>query len=246
MKKEIYKYGIYLQPQVHLDSGKIIGAEALVRRLGDGGQFILPDKFIPEMEFKEEIEKVDLLVMKKVCSLLKRWNSTGISELPFSVNLSRSTLSNPQMVNQLIELYNQSNLSLGSVILEITERSTDEKDVKINLTEYAERLCSAGFELSLDDYGSGFSNLKILSEIEFSELKIDKSLIDNLTKNHKARVLVESTVEMCKTIGNIRCIAQGVETESQVRCLRELGCEYGQGFYYYKPMSVGSFEKMFT
>lgn len=244
VREEIYGYDIKLQPQIRLDSGGLIGAEVLIRGIGWDGAIISPELFISEMEQKSQIAEIDLLVMEQVCELVKEWKLKSGFRVQLSVNVSRETLSNSMNTDQIISLCQQSGVEPADIMLEITERCTEEK-AGMKIIEHAEILHKAGFSLSLDDYGSGFSNLRALSEIEFSELKIDKSLISDLPKNRKSRIVIRSIIEMCREIGNVRCIAEGIETESQARMLRELGCEYGQGYYFYKPMSIKEFEDYF-
>lgn len=238
-------YQIYLQPQIRLDSGKIIGAEALIRAVEIGGKIILPQDFIPKVEINEYISKIDFFVMEGVCRLLKKWQNIVGPDFHLSVNFSRATLNNTDAVRRIDALRCQYQLDPRNIMLEITERSTLNREAERRLPAYLNRLKKMGFPLSLDDYGTGLSNMKALSEIEFSELKIDKSLIDDIIKNRKSRIVVQTIVDMCCQIGNIRCIAEGIETEAQVRILRELGCNYGQGFYYYRPMPVKEFENRF-
>lgn len=237
------EYQIYLQPQIELDSGKLSGAEVLVRGVEENGELILPNKFIPKMERRRKSSKIDFIVMNHVCDLLKRWRECGMVKIPLSVNLSRYTLSDLNALEKMIDLCRQTQVNQTEIVVEITERSTEK--LEKSLMTYAKKWMDAGFRLSLDDYGNGFSNMKTLSEIEFSELKIDQSLIAQLNQSKKAEILVKTVVEMCKKIGNIRCIAEGIELESQVRFLREIGCKYGQGYYFYKPMTVDQFENIF-
>lgn len=244
VRAEICGYDIKLQPQIQLNSGELVGAEVLIRGEGMDGSVIYPELFVSEMEQRNQIAEIDLWVMEHTCRLLKTWKEKGKSKPRISVNLSRDTLNSAVNMAQMISLCRESGVDPESIILEITERCTEEK-AGSRIIEHAESLHRAGFSLSLDDYGSGFSNLRALSEIEFSELKIDKSLICDLTKNRRSRIVVGTIINMCREMGDVRCIAEGIESESQVHLLRELGCEYGQGYYFYKPMSVNEFENYF-
>lgn len=242
-ERDTYGYQIYLQPQIELDRGKLSGAEVLIRGVEENGMLILPNKFIPQMERRRKSSQIDFIVMSQVCDLLKKWKASGMVKIPLSVNLSRHTLSDLNALESMVELCRQAQVSQTEIVVEITERSTEK--IEKNLMTYAKKWMDAGFSLSLDDYGNGFANMKTLSQIEFSELKIDQSLIAQLNHSKKAEILVKSVVEMCKNIGGIRCIAEGIELESQVRFLREIGCKYGQGYYFYKPMIVEEFENIF-
>ncbi len=243
-KKVRCEYQIYLQPQIRLDSGKVIGAEALVRATEVGGKIIVPRDFVTKTEMKEYIFKLDFFIMESVCRILNKWQS-AVPNFHLSVNLSRATLNNPEAVRRMETLCCQYQLNPGSIVLGVAERSIAIKELDRRVPTYVDRIKKIGFPLSLDDYGSGFSNMKILSEIGFSELKIGKGLIDDITYNKKSGIIVQTTIDMCCQMGNIRCIADGIETEAQVRLLRELGCNYGQGSYFYRPMSVSDFEKCF-
>lgn len=238
---DIYGYRIYLQPQIQLDNGRLSGVEALIRGIGENGTLINPEAFLPAMERKGQIMKLDYFMMAQVCGLLKRWHNSRSSIVPVSINLSRQTIGNSDALGSMLDLCQKASVRPDEIVVEITERGEADMDI----AEAASQWKKAGFALSLDDYGAGLSNTRTLLLIPFDELKIDQSLTVHINRDRKTDVIVKAVVEMCKEIGGIRCIAEGIERESQVRFLRELGCGYGQGFYFYRPMPVYKFEALF-
>lgn len=130
-----------------------------------------------------------------------------------------------------------------NICIEITESSS-----KIQLEELswlAEEIITAGFKISLDDYGTEYSNLAILSAIDFNEIKLDKSLIESLETNEKSQVLVKYVIQMCRTLNHMIPIAEGIETEGQINILKDLGCCCGQGYFFSKPIPIHEFSKAY-
>lgn len=242
---DIYSYRMYLQPQMQLDSGKLSGVEALIRGIGENGALIYPEAFLPAMERSGQITKLDYFMMEQVCSQLKKWHDGWRTPVPIpvSLNLSRQTLENPDALRRMLDLCRKLSVCPAEIVVEITERG--QPGTEKELVKTAKMWKRAGFTLSLDDYGTGLSNPQALLQIAFSELKIDQSLIAGINRTRKADVIVKAIVAMCSEIGGIRCVAEGIQEEAQIRFLREVGCGYGQGFYFYKPMPVKEFESLF-
>lgn len=233
------RFVVHLQPKVEIETGRIIGAEALVRKIQKDGSLIMPDAFIPIYELENVICHVDLYVLEEVCRILRQWEQTGSDSLTISVNLSRVTLMEKDIANRILNVCRKYDVDPSQICIEITESSS-----KIRLEELsrkAEEFIGAGFKISLDDYGTKYSNLAILSAIDFNEIKLDKSLIDGLEKNEKSQVLVRYVIQMCRTLNQMIPIAEGIETEGQINILKNLGCDFGQGYYFSKPISVKDF-----
>ncbi|MFI3249616.1 MAG: bifunctional diguanylate cyclase/phosphodiesterase [Eubacteriales bacterium] len=225
---------VYLQPQVNLKNGKLVGAEALIRRFDKANQkMVFPDQFIPHYEQKSIIRHVDLYVLKKVCQILTQW---GIEkgQVPISVNLSRVTLIEYDIVNTIADICDAHNIPHEFIIIEITERiGLIENDVATTLIDEFQ---AKGFQVSLDDFGCAYSNIVTLANITVNEVKIDKSLVDNLETNFKNRIIVRNMVAMCNEFPNTHTLAEGIETKEQAEILCEYGCSSGQGYFYDRPM----------
>lgn len=237
------EFMVYLQPQVDLNNNEVVGAEALIRRYDKKKEkMIFPDNFIPLYENNSIIRHVDLFVMDKVCQVLKSWEKVG-KKIPISVNLSRVTLMEHGIVATLSDIVDKYQLPHELVIMEITERvGLIENDVASRLVD---EFKAKNFKLSLDDFGCAYSNIITLAEIEFDEVKIDKSLVDKITENEKNRIIVKNMLSMCHELNNTHSLAEGIETEEQAEFLRRSNCNLGQGYLYSRPIPVEEFNKLY-
>ncbi len=233
------EFMIYLQPQVKLEDGSIYGAEALIRRFDKSlGRMVYPDQFVPLYEQRSIIRHVDVFVIEEVCRLLESFQLQG-TPIPISVNLSRVTLQEYGIVDTIAKICDRFNVAHDLLILEVTERvGLIENNVPTALVEDFKR---HGFKISLDDFGCAYSNIITLAQIEVDEVKLDKSLVDNLTTNVKNLILVRNILRMCNELKDTSVLAEGIEGETQAKFLQQLGCHYGQGYYYSKPMDVEDF-----
>lgn len=235
------RFIVYYQPQVDIKTGKITGAEALVRKLDENGKLIPPNKFIPLYEMEGVISHVDLFVLQSACAAMHQWSKQGY-EIHLSINFSRVTLLEPGIVNTIKGICEQHEVNPSSITIEVTE-SISKMDHD-SLRELIEEINSAGFTISLDDFGSQYSNLSILSSMDFDEIKFDKSLIESLEHNQKSRVVMENTVKMCRELKGTTSLAEGIETKGQLELLMGYDCNMGQGFYFSKPVPEGEFRDM--
>lgn len=235
------RFTVYYQPQVDLKTGKIIGAESLVRKTGEDGSIVPPSKFIPLYEVEGVIGLVDLFVMDQACSSIRKWRDQGY-HLQLAVNFSRVTLLDPGIVEKMIQTCNRHQVPTSAITVEVTE-SISKMDQK-QLTELMETIRNAGFSLSLDDFGSQFSNLSILSAMDFDELKFDRSLVMTLEENKKSQVVMEHSIQMCHNLKHTHSLAEGIETEGQLKLLQDYQCNYGQGYYFSKPLPPKEFESL--
>lgn len=233
-----HKFVVFYQPQVDIKTNKIIGAEALVRKKGNDGSLIPPGKFIPFYETGGVIGYVDLYVMRTACTVIRQWRLKGYS-LHLSVNFSRITLLEPDIVEKLSAICVENNVQPSAITIEITE-SISKMDHE-RLRDLVTRLSSEGFTISLDDFGSQYSNLAILTMVDFNEIKFDKTLVSTLEENHKSRIVMENSVRLCHCLGGMFSLAEGIETKGQMELLREYGCDYGQGYYFSKPVPLEEF-----
>lgn len=235
-------FHIYLQPKAEVESRKVVAAEALVRYVHPEKGVIAPGRFIAQLEQNGMIQYLDFFVFRQVCGLIQSWKQREMKPIKISTNFSRMTVLQNNLVPQLLEICREYQVSPQEIEIEVTETlGTMNQET---LASISRSLRKAGFSISLDDFGSRFSSMSILSTMDFDVLKLDKSLIDNIS-NYKAKVMVEATLNFCKKAG-IESIAEGVETEEQLETLKELGCERIQGYLLNKPLPVNVFERCYA
>ena len=231
-----HEFVVYYQPKVDINTEKVVGAEALVRWQKPDGSLVSPGEFIPVFEKDGLIEKIDEYVFEQVCRLQKSKLNEGAKLMPISVNLSRSSILHNGIANRYISIAQKNDIPFSCVPLELTESAAI---YGVRIKNEIEELKNAGFNLHVDDFGSGFSSIAVLNQIPFSILKVDKSLIDDICLN-KGRTLVEQVIMLAKVL-NMHVIAEGVETKEQLDELRKMNCDEIQGFYYAKPMPESEF-----
>lgn len=230
-----HEFLVVYQPKVDLRHNRIVGAEALIRKKGKEGELIKPDYFIPIYEAEGIIRHIDFFVLNEVCRQLQQWRQQGIqNELRISVNFSRVTLMEHDIPRKLCEVLTHYQIEPSRIVIEVTE-SINKID-SLTLKELAEQLHQCGFLISLDDFGSQYSSLSTLTAIDFDELKFDKSMVDPLTKNAKARIVLMQSLELCRVM-NIGTVAEGIEREEQLDMLKSFQCDLGQGYYFSRPIS---------
>ncbi len=235
------KYMVFLQPQINLQTNTLDGAEALIRRTDANGVPQPPISFVPFYEKEGMISKIDLYVFTTVCQLLKRWDMAGIdSSLKISVNFSRATIMETGIVDTLSDICDQHSVNRSMFMVEITE-TMSQSDDKAFIGVVA-ALRSAGFCVSLDDFGSGHANLSSLKISDFDEIKIDMGITRDLATDHRAKVLTKVALNLCNELTDMVSVAEGIETPEQLDILRNLGCQKGQGYYFSRPISIDDFQ----
>ncbi|MFI3174223.1 MAG: bifunctional diguanylate cyclase/phosphodiesterase [Bacillota bacterium] len=238
------KFVVFLQPQIDLTSSRVTSAEALVRKFDSIGNVTSPIDFIPFYEREGIISKVDLFVFEKVCEYMGVWKESGYDKkMKISVNFSRLTFSESNIVPRLLEVCEKYSVPPSDLIIEVTETINGIGEVL--LASIIETFSDAGFLISLDDFGSGHSNLAMINTSTFNEIKLDKSLVDNLSTTKKSQIIVESTINMCNSLEHITSIAEGIETKEQLQILRALNCTKAQGYFIDKPLSYEVFTKKY-
>ncbi|MFI3255420.1 MAG: GGDEF domain-containing phosphodiesterase [Eubacteriales bacterium] len=237
------EFMIYLQPQVRLEDGSLHGAEALIRRYDKKNKkMVFPDQFISLYEKKSIIRHVDIFVVEQVCKLLSEWDKEG-KALPISVNLSRVTLLEYGIVKTISDICELYSVPKNLLVIEVTERvGLIENEVASSLIV---DFVTHGFKISLDDFGCAYSNIVTLAQIDVDEVKLDKSLVDNLTMSNKNKILVRNVLNMCNELDDTATLAEGIENNEQGQMLYELGCKLGQGYYYSRPIPVQEFEEKY-
>ena len=235
------QFAVYLQPKVNLVTGKPYGAEALVRWIHPERGMISPGEFIPVYERNGIIGRLDQYMWRSVCKLLRKWLDEGKNPDPISVNVSRVNIYNPHLVEIFNKLITEFQIPPHLLNLEITESAFMEDQALIMKTMH--RLHELGFRIMMDDFGSGYSSLNILKDMEIDYLKIDMQFLQqDVEFNGKGEKVLTSIVRMAKWL-HLPSIVEGVETAEQVDFLKCIGCEYAQGFYFARPMPVADYEK---
>lgn len=231
---------VYYQPKIDLRTSCIAGAEALSRWYRNGS-IIMPADYIPDLEQTMDICRLDFYVLDQVCQDLRRWLDQGRQAVRVSVNFSRRHLIDPDLLNRILAVIDRWRVPHEYIEIELTETITDVefRDLK----RVTRGLQEAGIFTSVDDFGIGYSSLNLIREIPWNILKVDKNFLplsENAEKDIQ-NIMFRHVVSMAKEIGLI-CVAEGVETEEQVKILRKCGCDIAQGFYYDKPLPVREFE----
>ena len=237
------EFQVYLQPKVNMQTGKIIGSEALVRWQHPGKGLISPAAFVPVFEKNGFIIEIDKYMICNTCAIIRRWIDSGIPVYPVSVNLSRLNLYNKRIIQDIREYVEEYQIPREYISFEITESafSGDNSYIKI----LAEKLQKEHFKVLMDDFGSGYSSLNTLKEIPVDVLKIDLKFLPAGENDEKANLIIKHVVEMAVDL-DLMIIVEGVEREEQVEFLTKIGCKIAQGFYYYRPISVLEYEAKVT
>lgn len=235
------QFKVYFQPKYDLMTEKIIGAEALVRWQHPEIGLISPGKFIPIFEENGFITELDVYVWEECCRFMHKRKQIGLSVVPVSINVSRVDIYNENIVKILCNLVKKYDLEPELLHLEITESVYINDSGKINVV--LNQVKEKGFIIEIDDFGSGYSSLSILSEIPMDIIKMDMKFFQS-EKNIKVKQkIIYSVIKLAKWM-NLFVIAEGVETKEQLDYLRKMKCHFAQGFYFAKPMSAEEFEQI--
>ena len=232
------EFVIWYQPKFNPYTEKIVGAEALVRWQTAKG-IISPGEFLPVFESDGLIARLDSYVFQHVCAQQRKWLDDGQGLIPISVNVSRCSLFVHDIVERYKAIIDEYDLDPKYVPIEITESVALEN---LKIKPIADAFANQGFQLHMDDFGSGRSSLNGLNVLHFEAVKLDKSLIDFIGYKNGELVL-SYTMALGKELG-VQLVAEGVETASQLLFLKHNGCDIIQGFYYSKPLPVAEFEAL--
>lgn len=236
------RFVVYFQPKISSCDGSVVGAEALIRYQPRSGTLMLPGNFLPILEESQSISQIDFYVFEYACSQLSAWTREGKQTLPVSVNFSRSSLAQTDFVARLTKLCQTYGVEKKCLEIELTETAHEPDGVDLN--SLIRQLRQEGFLVSIDDFGTEYANLALLSTVDFDVLKLDKSLVEDIALNYKARTIVKSTVSICGKM-QIQVVAEGVETEEQLSVLRDCGVELVQGFLFSKPVPIEEYENKY-
>ncbi|MCH1983249.1 EAL domain-containing protein [Ruminococcus sp. OA3] len=235
------QFEVYLQPQYRIADGRLAGAEALVRWKHPQWGLQPPSSFIPLFEKNGFITRLDQFVWDKVCAVLKTWDDKGYPPISVSVNVSRADIYNIDLAGNLMQIIQKYRLTASRIPLEITESAYTENPSQIIETVLS--LKKLGFEIEMDDFGSGYSSLNMLNQMPLNVLKLDMHFVQSETAKPKNRSILRYIMEIARFL-RLRVVAEGVETKEQLERLRDLSCDYVQGYYFASPMPVEEFEKL--
>ncbi len=224
---------LYYQPKISLKTNEVVGVEALIRWLNDNGEFIPPDEFIPLAEKTGVIRELTRWVVRRALEDFKELQLLGYVP-SVSVNISAKNLMEPDLGHYLKEELERLSLSRQSLVLELTETAIME-DPDFGLTAL-NKLSAEGMILAVDDFGSGYSSLSYLKQLPAREIKIDRALICDISDKELSKIIVETTINMCHSLG-YKVVAEGVEDEEILQLLSSMGCDIAQGFHISRPMS---------
>ena len=234
---------VFYQPKYDVQSNppKLSSAEALIRWIHPELGMISPGSFIPLFEGNGMISIVDNFVWKEAAKQIAAWKEKFGFALPVSVNLSRADVFDLSLVDRLKQLVEENGLTFSSLKLEVTESAYT--DNAKQLLQVIESLRGLGFEIEMDDFGSGYSSLNMLSSMPIDVLKIDMKFIRNIESNETDRRLVKLILDIAKYL-KVKTVAEGVETAGQLELLKEGGCDIVQGYYFSRPLPKDEFEKL--
>lgn len=234
-------FKLYLQPKVNLVTGEIVSAEALVRwHDAERGMIPLSD-FLPQMEENGSIRDLDIYLFDVACGYMDRWLNTYGKKITISFNLDQAYFNDSLFMPEYTDLFKRYHIPPDCVCIELLESIV--LDDMEHLVPLVQDIYDFGFSCALDDFGSGFSSFSVLTSVHLSELKIDRSLFRDIN-NPKERALIKHIVDVSHDLGMF-CVAEGIETKAYADFLKDIGCDFIQGFYYYRPMPADEFEARF-
>lgn len=230
---------IEIQPKFDIKTGKCPSAEALVRWNHPTLGRICPDEFIPIAEKTGAVIDIDMFVLETVCKYQRKWMDMGCNPVPVAVNQSRIHITDPDYVENVFALMQKYDVWPNLIILETTESIAFNDYASV--TEVLKKLHDYGFILSMDDFGSGYSSLHMLNELEYDELKLDQKILRYGKDAERNSILIRHIIEMAHDM-KMTVVAEGVETEEQAEMLKKAGCDIVQGFLYSYPLPIDKFE----
>ena len=223
---------LYVQPKIDLSTGQILSVEALVRWHHPERGLIYPDMFIPFAEQTGHVSKISWWMLSEASRNAALWRDLGL-DIAVAVNLSARDLMDIELPIRLQAVLNEHKILAKSITVEITESSIMDDPVRAQNT--VERIASMGIELSIDDFGTGYSSLAYLKRLPVNELKIDKSFVMNIENDADDIAIVRSTIELGHTMG-LKVVAEGIENVRVWNILKDMGCDYGQGYFMCRPI----------
>lgn len=237
------RFEMVLQPKVDLDTNLVVSAEALVRWKLEDGTYLPPSSFVGIFEKNRFCSKLDFYMLRKAIQQIRKWIDMGIQPVNISVNQSKIVFYHENYISELQSLLKEYDVSASYITLEVLEGTVIE-DFKL-FNQILLEVKKLGFSVSLDDFGSGYSSLNVLSKLNIDELKIDRIFlhIDSELENKKTKWILEAIINIAKK-SNIRVVVEGVESIEDDRFIRCIGANVGQGYYYSRPLSIDAFNDL--
>ncbi|MEO1402429.1 MAG: EAL domain-containing protein [Cyanobacteria bacterium J06635_1] len=229
------EFSVHYQPIIHLQHHYIVGLEALVRWWHPTGQYLPPEDFIPFAEETGLINDIGKQVLQQACAHLAEWQQLGLvaPDFTISVNLSAKQLQQPELVKTVCQTLANKGIQPQNLCLELTESAIIENRTDVDQTLH--KLRQHAIELSIDDFGTGYSSLSYLHTLPVNYLKVDRSFVQSISDTPESLGIIPLIINIARTM-NMQIIAEGIETHNQLQQLRTLQCEYGQGYFLYKPL----------
>lgn len=236
-------FEMVLQPKVDLDTNLVVSAEALVRWKLEDGTYLPPSSFVGIFEKNRFCSKLDFYMLRKAIQQIRKWIDMGIQPVNISVNQSKIVFYHENYISELQSLLREYDVSASYITLEVLE-STVIEDFKL-FNQILSEVKKLGFSVSLDDFGSGYSSLNVLSKLDIDELKIDRIFLhtDSELENKKTKWILEAIINIAKK-SNIRVVVEGVESIEDDRFIRCIGANVGQGYYYSRPLAIDAFNDL--
>ena len=234
------QFRLYYQPKIDLASGRVVGAEALLRWFPDQ-EMITPDSFISILEETGMIKEVGSWVLREACNTALNWRQSLAADFCISVNISVRQLMEVGVAEQFQATVAATGLPAAAIELEITESMLIDETIRNDSLKVLE---ASGMQLAIDDFGTGYSNLSYLKELAVDTVKINRSFIQGIGTGSNSYAIISAIVALSHQLG-IKVIAEGVESPDQKAFLRSIRCDQAQGFYYAKPMPQGEFESWY-
>ncbi|PKL28394.1 MAG: hypothetical protein CVV46_06695 [Spirochaetae bacterium HGW-Spirochaetae-2] len=232
------EFEVYLQPKFHVESMTIAGAEALVRWNHPDRGFLLPIEFISFLEENSRIGELDTYVLRKVCELHTRWEQLKYPRLPISVNVSRVHAMTHQFIEKYDGILNEYDIPKNLIEIELTETAFSNDPDKV--IETVGKLRALGFSISLDDFGTGYSSLNLLKDLKVDIIKIDRLFLKDFASESRSEIIIRHVLNLADDLGMV-VVAEGVESEMQLKFLLSVGCHQAQGFLLAEPMPIDTF-----
>ena len=231
----------YLQPLYSIQYNRVYGAEVLVRKIDPHGNIHTPVEFISIMECEHMISMVDFTMLRQACELIQKWKPVW-PDIVLTVNFSRNTLMEPDFLERIDQILSETGADPAQLIFEITESS---QNIQLeSLCSLLDEVKQRGISLAIDDLGTEAACLEMLYLPQISVAKIDKSLIDKAEHIDREQLVIRHLIDLCHDL-NMRCVAEGIETDSQIELLKKLGCDKLQGYKIGKPMLPEDFLRQF-
>ena len=233
------EFELWYQPKIHLGTGRMSGAEALIRWQHPQRGMVPPDQFISTAERMGLINKIGEWVLITACKQQQKWKQQNI-HLSIAINIASGHFSSQGFTEKVEQEFKRFELAPGDLEIEITESQTRNPEEHINICR---QLQAKGIQIAIDDFGTGYSSLSVLKQLEIDTLKVDREFIRELPHEPAAALMVSTIVNMSLALG-YNVVAEGVETREQAEFLRDLGCPLVQGYYFSKPVTVARIEEL--